>query len=138
MLANDAPSGDSIVGDAYADPGVGLTYKDGQRARGWLTSGTHTASIAGDDRCPPVERRRDGQLQLARARLVVPNVLKPDLSAPGVDILAAFATPATNRPATTSTRIESGTSMASPHTAGAARSCAHCIATGRPTRCGRP
>ncbi len=45
------------------------------------------------------------------------NVLKPDVSAPGVDILAAFRTDGTGGP---DFEIISGTSMASPHDAGAA------------------
>ena len=47
------------------------------------------------------------------------DVLKPDLSAPGVDVLAAYAGTTISGFEST-TAVISGTSMASPHTAGAA------------------
>ncbi|CAL5195213.1 unnamed protein product [Lathyrus oleraceus] len=57
--------------------------------------------------------------------LVVPDILKPDISAPGVDILAAYsplAPPSSNVGDTrkVSYSIESGTSMSCPHIAGIA------------------
>jgi hypothetical protein len=50
----------------------------------------------------------------------VPNVLKPDVTAPGVDIFAAFNTPAGSVSGPPEYGIISGTSMSSPHAAGAA------------------
>ena len=48
VLANDEASGDSLVGDAYPIPGVGISYVNGLTLKAWLDSGTgHTASIAG-------------------------------------------------------------------------------------------
>ena len=47
------------------------------------------------------------------------DVLKPDISAPGVDVLAAYAG-TTISGFESATAVISGTSMASPHTAGAA------------------
>ncbi|CAK8559953.1 unnamed protein product [Lathyrus sativus] len=57
--------------------------------------------------------------------LVVPDIMKPDISAPGVDILAAFSplmSPSTRVGDTrkVSYSIESGTSMACPHITGIA------------------
>ena len=50
----------------------------------------------------------------------VPGVIKPDVTAPGVDIYAAFNTPLTSVPPTAPEYgIISGTSMSSPHAAGA-------------------
>jgi hypothetical protein len=49
----------------------------------------------------------------------VPGVVKPDVTAPGVDILAAFHSPAGTLPGgPPEYNIISGTSMSSPHTAG--------------------
>lgn len=122
VLANDAASGDSIVGDAYPIPGVGLTYNDGVKLEAWLaTAGTHTASIAGESiDVRPANGDVMASFSSRGPASTIPTVLKPDLSAPGVDILAAFATPATNPTGNDEYAIESGTSMASPHTAGAA------------------
>ncbi|TYH04389.1 hypothetical protein ES288_A08G002200v1 [Gossypium darwinii] len=56
---------------------------------------------------------------------IVPDILKPDISAPGVDILAAYSPVASPSITTTDKRrvkynIISGTSMSCPHVAGAA------------------
>nr|KJB21605.1 hypothetical protein B456_004G002500 [Gossypium raimondii] len=56
---------------------------------------------------------------------IVPDILKPDISAPGVDILAAYSPVASPSITTTDTRrvkynIISGTSMSCPHVAGVA------------------
>ncbi len=122
VLANDAASGDSLIGDAYAIPGVSLTYNDGVKVKTWLaTAGTHSATIAGESIDLSAS---NGDIMASFSSRgpdsSVPTVLKPDLSAPGVDILAAFATPATNPLGNNEYAIESGTSMASPHTAGSA------------------
>ncbi|TYH56225.1 hypothetical protein ES332_D08G002600v1 [Gossypium tomentosum] len=56
---------------------------------------------------------------------IVPDILKPDISAPGMDILAAYSPVASPSITTTDTRrvkynIISGTSMSCPHVAGVA------------------
>lgn len=120
ILANDQASGDSLVGDAFDLPGVAITYKDGLAVKAWLaTAGTHTATIAG------------ASLDLAAANGDVmasfssrgpdkthPDVLKPDVTAPGVDILAAVN--GVNPLSDPEYGILSGTSMSGPHVAGAA------------------
>ena len=47
-------------------------------------------------------------------------LVKPDITAPGVDILAAYQANVTATPDPTATALENGTSMSSPHIAGAA------------------
>ena len=49
----------------------------------------------------------------------VPGVIKPDVTAPGVDILAAFNTPLGGDGSPPEYNVISGTCMSSPHTAGA-------------------
>src|SRR5207244_574766 len=47
-LAKDQASGNSLIADAFAIPGIALTYSDGLAVKAWLASpGTHTATIAG-------------------------------------------------------------------------------------------
>jgi subtilisin family serine protease len=120
VLANEEASGDSTVGDAYAIPGVNITYRDSLALKTWLASGGgHTATISGT------------QIDVANANGDVmasfssrgPNpasgeLLKPDVTAPGVDILAAVNT--ANPTSPTEYGVLSGTSMSSPHSAGAA------------------
>lgn len=47
-------------------------------------------------------------------------LVKPDITAPGVDILAAYQAHVTSTPDPSATALENGTSMSSPHMAGAA------------------
>jgi subtilisin family serine protease len=122
VLANDQENGDSLVGDAYPLPGVHISYNDGVALKAWLASGTgHTASISG---MTPDEAAANGDVQASFSSRgpdkTVPDVLKPDITAPGVDILAAFHTPATNPLGPPEFSAISGTSMSSPHMAGAA------------------
>jgi len=120
VLANDQPSGDSLVGDAFTLPGVAITYSDGLALKSWLaTPGTHTATIGGAvlDLSPS----NGDQMASFSSRgpdKTMSDVLKPDVAAPGVDILAAINGPATVGDAEYG--ILSGTSMATPHMTGAA------------------
>jgi subtilisin family serine protease len=120
ILANDQASGDSLIGDAFDLPGVAITYSNGVAVKAWLASaGTHTASIAG------------ASLDLSAANGDVmasfssrgpdkthPDVLKPDITGPGVDVLAAIN--GVNPLDDPEYGILSGTSMSAPHLAGAA------------------
>ncbi len=122
VLANNAASGDSLNGDAYALPGVHIGYTDGVALKAWVADGgaSHTGSIAGTT---PDYDPANGDI-LASFSSRGPNttfdVLKPDLTSPGVDIWAAYLTPDPDNPGPPEYAFVSGTSMASPHTAGAA------------------
>jgi subtilisin family serine protease len=120
ILANDQPSGNSLVGDAFTLPGVALTYSDGLAVKAWLaTSGTHTATIAGESLdLSPSNGDQMASFSSRGPDKNVPDVLKPDAAAPGVDILAAVNS--TNPLADPEYGILSGTSMATPHMTGAA------------------
>lgn len=120
VLANDQASGDSLTGDAYPIPGVHVTYTDGGALKAWLAQGSgHTAGIAGAtaDLSPA-----NGDVMAAFSsrgpNKPVPGVIKPDITAPGVDVLAAVNT--TNPLAGPEFGVLSGTSMSSPHMAGSA------------------
>ena len=124
ILANDEASGNSLVGDAYPLPGVHITYLNGLALKAWLASGTgHTGSIAGTT---PDEAAANGDVMASFSSRgpdkSSPNVLKPDVTAPGVDVLAAIHTlgNTTSPLGSPEFGLLSGTSMSSPHSAGAA------------------
>jgi uncharacterized repeat protein (TIGR01451 family) len=121
VLANDSASGNSLVGDAYVIPGVHITYNDGVALKAWLASGEgHTATITGivKDLDPA-----NGDV-LASFSSRGPNtaldIVKPNTTAPGVNIWAAINTPDPENPGLPEYGFLSGTSMSSPHNAGAA------------------
>jgi len=120
VLVNDEASGDSLTGDAHVLPGVHLTYRQGLALKAWLGSGTgHTARITG---MTVDESPGNGDVMASfSSRGPNPSVrdlIKPDVTAPGVDVLAAFNT--VNPTVPPEYGVISGTSMSSPHTAGAA------------------
>lgn len=126
VLVNTQP-GESLVADAHIIPAVHLRKQDGDALKTWLATGSgHTATIqATQISFDPAHAdamagfsSRGPNLNTAR------DVIKPDVTAPGVDILAAFRSgsgPANGaEPWMDEFNYLSGTSMSSPHTAGAA------------------
>lgn len=113
VLVNDMPSGNSVVADIHAIPSVHVSYNEGTTLKTWVASATNpTARITGS-----VENiaASNGDIMAAFSSRGPSNVdvIKPDVTAPGVDIWAAFAGPPN------SVNFLSGTSMSSPHNAGA-------------------
>lgn len=115
VLANDVLNGDSLNADAYALPGVHITYNDGVALKAWLAAGGVTnATITGAQ--PQVDPAFGDIMAAFSSRgpdATSPSVLKPDITAPGVDIMAAIHIGGNYG-------VLSGTSMAAPHNAGAA------------------
>jgi hypothetical protein len=122
ILMNDAANGDSLIGDAHALPAAHISYANGERLKSWLASGSgHTGRITGmvvD--VAPANGDVIASFSSRGPNPSVPDVMKPDVTAPGVDILAAFHTPAGSVGAPPEYNAISGTSMSGPHTAGAA------------------
>ncbi|HET6447242.1 MAG TPA: S8 family serine peptidase, partial [candidate division Zixibacteria bacterium] len=122
ILANSSAS-QTLNGDPHALPAVHITYDDGVALKTWLATGAgHMATIQGS----VVNTDPSNGDQMAGFSSRGPNtalldIIKPDVTAPGVDILAAYKT---NSVVADDFQQEfgivSGTSMASPHTAGAA------------------
>jgi len=119
ILANDASTGDWLVADDHYLPSIHITYTDGVALKAWLGAGGPAFTGEITEAAPDTDPAFGDILESSSSRGPHPNapeVIKPDLSAPGTAILAA---------------VESGfggdevdflwgTSMASPHVAGAA------------------
>lgn len=117
VLTNTEPHGDSVLGDEYAVPGVFIGYDAGVTLRAWLATGTdHVATIAGttfvvDEQYADIMA---GFSSRGPNRAI--DTITPSLTAPGVDVLAALGD---NTYESDIHGFISGTSMASPHVAGA-------------------
>ena len=115
VLSNTAVESEGLSADAHYLPAVHIGYTAAQVLEAWLDSGAgHMATIAGTT---VDESAANGDIMADFSSRghnpPVPGVLKPDVAAPGVAVLAASMN---------GTEYESmgGTSMASPHAAGAA------------------
>lgn len=118
ILANAASNGDEEIGDAYAIPGVHISYDEGVALKSWLAAG---ADNLGRIHGTQIDLRdNNGDVMAAFSSRgpnnQAPGILKPDMTAPGVDILAAVASLGQAAP---EFDVYSGTSMSSPHMTGA-------------------
>ena len=111
-------NGAGLVGDAHELPGVHITQEDGADLLAWLADGGtgHMATISGallDDSASNGDIMA-GFSSRGPNRSVL-DMIAPSVAAPGVDIIAADGVAVDD-----SWGFNSGTSMASPHAAGAA------------------
>jgi len=119
VLANTDAEGESIVGDAHYLPAVHIGAADAELLRAWLTDTTvQTATITGyqlevNDVYGDIMSGSS-----SRGPNYVEGILKPEVTAPGTDILAAVLTDPDDPAPYPEFDFYSGTSMASPHVAG--------------------
>lgn len=108
----------ALMVDSYAIPGMGIPYDQGEALKAWLADGIgHMGTIRGVETEPArgdimagfSSRGPNGPL---------PNVIKPDITAPGRRIVAAVGSYSGVTPPEFD--VYQGTSMSSPHAAGAA------------------
>lgn len=109
--------GNGLVADAHVLPAVHISQQDGVALEAWLGSGSgHQGSISDTSSViDPAQADRVAGFSSRGPDGI--DMIKPDLAAPGVDIFAA-APPAGGE--NEQYQFLSGTSMASPHAAGAA------------------
>ncbi|HEX5755442.1 MAG TPA: S8 family serine peptidase [Arenimonas sp.] len=114
LLLNQASEGNSIVADQHSIPSSHLTYSDSQALLAWLATGSgHQARLEGERWISNPDMADQQASFSSRGPGLVADIGKPDITAPGVSILAATASG-------NSLFYSSGTSMSSPHMAGAA------------------
>lgn len=119
VLLNDEINGDSVLGDPFAIPGVFLGYDAGVTLKDWLAEGSgHTAAVSGTTFTVD-DALGDRMISFSsRGPNRAVDTIVPAITAPGVDILAAYGA-ADGAYDHVEYGIISGTSMSSPHVAGA-------------------
>lgn len=127
VLANDEATGNEMIADAHVLPATHITYSDGVALLAYMNS---TRSASGYITVPNTELDTKPAPFMAAfssqgPNTVTPQILKPDITAPGVSILAAFTGLAGPTGLAFDNRrvlfnSESGTSMSCPHVAGIA------------------
>nr|GLL17369.1 subtilisin-like protease SBT5.4 [Ipomoea trifida] len=125
ILCNDEASANEIIADAHVLPATQITYNDGLKLYKYLQSSEEPqGSIT-----PPkaVLQTKPAPVMAAFSsrgpNKVTPEILKPDVTAPGVNIIAAYSqgTSPTGLPFDHRTfpfNVDSGTSMSCPHVSG--------------------
>ena len=111
-------NGAGIVGDAHVLPGVHITQADGATLAAWLAANTNpVGTISGYSLSLDAANGDILAGFSSRGPSVAVDVLKPDIGGPGVSIFAAEADG--QALASPEYQFLSGTSMSSPHNAGA-------------------
>nr|WP_290670346.1 S8 family serine peptidase [Ardenticatena sp.] len=121
VLANTADQGESTSADQHVLPAVHLGVTAADQLRNWLSdpNGVYTATILGTTLdLDPSNGDIMASFSSRGPNPATNDVIKPDVTNPGVSILAAYNTDGVS-PSPEFAMI-SGTSMSSPHTAGSA------------------
>ncbi|KAK9057892.1 hypothetical protein SSX86_022731 [Deinandra increscens subsp. villosa] len=117
ILCNDKASGEEIIADPHVLPATHITYADGLRLYAYLDSTNEPLGYI---------TRPEAAINIKPAPFmagfssrgpnsITPEILKPDITAPGVNIIAAFSE---DEKPVLPYNIESGTSMSCPHVSG--------------------
>ncbi|WP_462158127.1 S8 family serine peptidase [Pseudoalteromonas sp. GB56] len=114
---------DVMPTDPYVIPGILINSYDGANLVNWLSTGSdHSATISASS-MDVTQGIADfvADFSSRGPSRVIPDSMVPNVGAPGVNVFAAYADdqPFTAAPLTTDYRLNSGTSMAAPHVAGA-------------------
>lgn len=125
VLVNDVASGESLLGDAHVLPAVMLGYSAAAPVREYIASSGNASAVF--DLTGTVYGTPAPQMASFSSRgpnFPAPDVLKPDITGPGVNILAAWSdispTGVEGDDRKVQYNIISGTSMSCPHLSGVA------------------
>ncbi|KAJ0030290.1 hypothetical protein Pint_13516 [Pistacia integerrima] len=126
IMANTAASGEELVADSHLLPAVAVGRKVGDKIREYAKSANPTALLTFGGTVLNVRPSPVVAAFSSRGpNTVTPQILKPDLIGPGVNILAAWSeangpTELEKDTRRTQFNIMSGTSMSCPHISGVA------------------
>lgn len=116
VLVNSASEGVSVVSDAHELPATHLSYANGVALKQWLSQGSgHQAKIAASTTAY-LASFADVLASSSGRGPIDGEWLKPNVAAPGTNILAAYKD---GSGSSSSFAYMSGTSMATPHVTGA-------------------
>lgn len=123
ILVNDEPNAYSTLADAHVLPATHVSYAAGQKIKAYISTTSSPAAtilfkgtIIGDRTAPAIT-----SFSSRGPSYQSPGILKPDITGPGVSILAAWPFALDNSTHTKGNfNIVSGTSMSCPHLSGIA------------------
>lgn len=127
VLYNKDAWGDygTLVTDVYPLPSIHISQRNGQSILDWMATGSdHKATITAGKAYAdivPEEQNLIANFTSAKENPTFDGTLTPSIAAPGVQIIAAWADdqPFTASPSPMDWNVIDGTSMSSPHVAGA-------------------
>ncbi|XP_073130958.1 subtilisin-like protease [Henckelia pumila] len=123
ILMNDELDGYSTIADPHVLPATHVSFDAGQKIKSYITSTSapmatilFRGTVIGDPQAPSM-----ASFSSRGPSLASPGILKPDITGPGVSILAAWPVSVDNNTEETAAfNIISGTSMSCPHLGGIA------------------
>ncbi|KAJ4780040.1 Subtilisin-like protease [Rhynchospora pubera] len=125
VIINTARSDNMIIPDAHVLPATHLTYSDGQTLLSYLKTNSKVLGYVTKPETVLYAKPAPFMASFSSRgpNTITPGILKPDITAPGVSVIAAYseATSATGLyfdERHVKFNIISGTSMACPHTSG--------------------
>jgi len=127
VLYNKDSSGDyaTLITDVYPLPSIHIYQYQGQDVLEWMATGTgHKGTITSGEAYADInedEKNLIASFTSAKENATFDGTLTPSIAAPGVQIIAAWADdqPFTQSPSPMDWNVIDGTSMSSPHIAGA-------------------
>ncbi|KAF2323876.1 hypothetical protein GH714_002962 [Hevea brasiliensis] len=125
ILANDQSSGNELIADPHLLPASLINYTDGLVVIAYINS-TKNAAASISPVLTELGVKPAPEMAAFSSRgpnSIDPEILKPDITAPGVDVLAAYSEVASPSESISDARrtafaIISGTSMSCPHVSG--------------------
>ncbi|XP_059667215.1 subtilisin-like protease SBT5.4 [Cornus florida] len=125
ILCNDEASGNEIIADAHVLPASHVNYTDGVAVFSYINSTKNPLGFITDPATKLNTKPAPFMASFSSKgpNTVTPEILKPDITAPGVNIIAAFseATSPTDQEfdkRRVPFNVDSGTSMSCPHVSG--------------------
>ncbi|KAF9609167.1 hypothetical protein IFM89_013557 [Coptis chinensis] len=125
ILINDVSTGNEVIADAHVLPATHVTYSDGQNVYQYINSTKSPVAYLTPARTHLNTKPAPFMASFSSQgpNSITPEILKPDITAPGVSVIAAYtqATGPTGMESDTRRVLfnsESGTSMSCPHISG--------------------